>query len=96
MSEQVVAPLTNALDAIEMVAVHFREVAVHVTFEGGLPQKWVVDALFRCVEVHIRLIDQPPKGAEAFTETVYKRVAEASDARSHPSGVFSRFERLTS
>jgi hypothetical protein len=53
---------------------HFREVAEHVTFEGGLLQKWVVDALFRCVEVHIRLIDQPPKGAEAFTETVYKRL----------------------
>ena len=58
-----------------MVATHFREVAERVTFEGGLLQKWIVDALFRCVEVHIRLIDQPPKGAEAFTETVYKAPA---------------------
>ena len=33
-----------------MVATHFREVAERVTFEGGLLQKWIVDALFRCVE----------------------------------------------
>ena len=67
-------PFHDFKEASEMVATHFREVAERVTFEGGLLQKWIVDALFRCVEVHIRLIDQPPKGAEAFTETVYKRL----------------------
>ena len=33
---------------------------------------------FDALKVYIRLIDQPPKGAEAFTETVYKRLLGCS------------------
>jgi hypothetical protein len=67
-------PFHEFQGASEAVASHFREVTEHVAFEGCLLQKWVADNIFRCVEVHLRLIDNPPKGTEQFIATVYKSI----------------------
>ena len=67
-------PFYEYQEASEAVATHFREVTEHVTFEGCLLQKWVGDTIFRCAEVHLRLIDGAPNGTERFLGTVYEKL----------------------
>lgn len=67
-------PFHDFNEASEAIVDHYREVAEKVAFGGALLQKWVVDSLLNAAEVHIHVLDNPPTGAEQFTDTVDKRL----------------------
>jgi hypothetical protein len=67
-------PFHDFSEASEAVVHHYREVAEKVAFGGTLLQKWVVDSLLNAAEVHIHALDNPPTGAEPFTDTLDERL----------------------
>ncbi len=67
-------PFHDFNEASEVVVRHYRELAEKVAFGGVLLQKWVVDSLLNVVEIHIHVLDNPPTGAERFTDTVDERL----------------------
>jgi len=69
-----VNPFHDFNQASETIIQHYRKVAEKVTFDGVLLEKWVVDSLLNTAEVHINLLNDPPAGAERFTNTVDERL----------------------
>lgn len=67
-------PFHEFNEASEAVVHHYRGVADKVSFEGGLLEKWVVDSVIKAAEVHMYLLNNPPKGAGQFLDTVDHRL----------------------
>lgn len=67
-------PFHEFNEASEAIVHHYRDVADKVSFEGGLLEKWVVDSVIKAAEVHMYLLNNPPKGAEQFLDTVDDRL----------------------
>jgi hypothetical protein len=63
-------PYHDFMGASVVVVTHYRNVAEHVLFESGQLHHWIVETIFKCVEVYLSLIDNPPEGAAVFLETV--------------------------
>lgn len=43
---------------------HFREISKRCTFTGALLEKWIIESVFACIDVHIRVLKQPPENSE--------------------------------
>ena len=67
-------PFYQFEEASEAVVAHYREVAEGANFKGGLLEKWTVDFVISCAEVHIYLLTNIPVGADAFIDTVAERL----------------------
>jgi hypothetical protein len=63
-------PYYDFNEASEAVLTHYRNIAEGVLFEDVLLHKWVVETIFKCVEVHMSLMDNVPEGAEGSLESI--------------------------
>lgn len=79
-------PYRDFEDLAQKAASHYRFVSETVVFGGTLLQKWIVDSISRCTQVHIHLIDSPLPGTEKFLQTV----AESLRNFIHVSSLFFR------
>lgn len=53
---------------------HYRAVAEKVAFDDTLLLRWVISSIFYSIEVHTRLLFNPPRGSEGFVDTVEERI----------------------
>lgn len=67
-------PFNELEDAASDFVQHYRDIADKVTFTGTLLEKWIIDSVFECIDVHLRLLVTQTENTDRDLDGIEKKL----------------------
>ena len=67
-------PFHDFEDAASDFVQHYRSIAEKIRFTGILLEKWIIESVLECIDVHLRILNSPPGNTEQHLDRIEKKL----------------------
>jgi hypothetical protein len=68
-------PFHELEDAASDFVQHYRDIAEKIRFTGILLEKWIIESVLECIDVHLRILETPPKNTEQHLDQIERKLS---------------------